>query len=72
AAAYAYAITKNHPFLDGNKRTGIASALFFLKLNDISVNSTMDELFNLTIAIAVSKKTETDIASFFEQKSVKN
>ena len=37
AAAYAFGLARNHPFLDGNKRTGWASAVLFLRLNDISL-----------------------------------
>src|SRR5438105_60286 len=37
AAAYLFHITQNHPFVDGNKRTGLASALVFLELNNISI-----------------------------------
>ena len=72
AAAYMYAITKNHPFLDGNKRTGIATAILFLERNDILIEATIDELFELAISTATSKNTESDIALFFEQKSVEN
>lgn len=72
AAAYMYAITKNHPFLDGNKRTAMAAAILFLESNDISINTTIDELFDLAIATAISKNTEDDVALFFEQKSIKN
>jgi death-on-curing protein len=71
-AAYMYAITKNHPFLDGNKRTGMAASILFLERNDMVINATIDELFNLAITTAVSKNTEDDIALFFEQKSIKN
>lgn len=72
AAAYMYSIIKNHPFVDGNKRTAIAIAMLFLKRNDIEINATSEELFDLTIATAVSKYTERHIALFFEEKSVKN
>lgn len=71
-AAYLFSIIKNHPFVDGNKRTAIAVAILFLERNDILINATVDELFDLAIATAVSKNTETSIALFFEQKSVKN
>jgi death-on-curing protein len=37
AAAYAYHLCQNHPFLDGNKRTALATALVFLELNGVSV-----------------------------------
>lgn len=33
AAAYAFGIARNHPFIDGNKRTGLHAALLFVKLN---------------------------------------
>jgi death-on-curing protein len=37
AAAYAFHICQNHPFVDGNKRTALASALVFLEMNGISL-----------------------------------
>ena len=37
AAAYAFHICKNHPFLDGNKRTALVSALVFLEINGVSL-----------------------------------
>lgn len=72
AAAYMYAIIKNHPFLDGNKRTAIATTLLFLKRNDFQIDATTDELFNLAIETAASKNSEINIALFFEKKSIKN
>jgi death-on-curing protein len=39
AAAYAFHIAQNQPFLDGNKRTGVTSALAFLELNGISTSA---------------------------------
>ena len=72
AAAYMYAITKNHPFLDGNKRTGIAVAILFLERNDILIEATIDELFDLAISTATSKNTESIIALFFEQKAIQH
>jgi len=72
AAAYMSSIIKNHPFLDGNKRTGLLTALIFLKANNIEIKATNSELFDLTIAIAQSHITEQDIAIFFKQKTIKN
>lgn len=37
AAAYAYHLCQNHPFIDGNKRTALACALLFLELNGIAI-----------------------------------
>lgn len=72
AAAYMYAIIKNHPFLDGNKRTGLTAAILFLIHNDIFINAQDNELFDLTVAMAQSKVTETEAAIFFKEKSVKH
>jgi death-on-curing protein len=37
AAAYLYHIVQNHPFIDGNKRTGAAAAIIFLSMNDMEL-----------------------------------
>lgn len=53
AAAYLYHIVQNHPFEDGNKRTGTAAAaLVFLDLNGIEVDFTTEELVEFTLAVA--------------------
>lgn len=44
AAAYAFHICKDHPFVDGNKRTGLVSALVFLEINGISVLDPREKL----------------------------
>ena len=50
AAAYITCLTMRHPFVDGNKRTALASALTFLYLNGYSVEERYDEdLADLTI-----------------------
>ncbi len=67
--AYAFSLIKNHPFLDGNKRTGILVALLFLAYNDIDLTASQEELYDLTMQIAESKITENNIALFFRNKS---
>ena len=52
AAAYLSHTTRNHPFLDGNKRTGAASALVFLDLHEIEVTASDDALYDLVIGVA--------------------
>lgn len=69
AAAYAFGIIKNHPFLDGNKRTGLVVTLLFLAYNDITLNVSQQELYDITMQIAESKITEKEIALFFKNKS---
>ncbi len=52
AAAYAFHIAQNQPFLDGNKRTGLLAALVFLDLNGVLVPDPEGRLFAAMIAIA--------------------
>jgi len=53
AAQVAYAICKNHPFIDGNKRTAVTAMLVILRMNDISLLYAQQELVTLGIGIAV-------------------
>lgn len=68
AAGYAYNIIKNHPFIDGNKRTGIVCCLIFLHFNDIEIEFAQEELYKLGIAIATSKIDIDKIAVVFKKK----
>jgi len=52
AARQAYGIIRNHPFIDGNKRTGLFVMLVFLELNSIELNFNQSELVFLGISIA--------------------
>lgn len=63
AAAYLFHLVSNHPFVDGNKRVGLASALVFLELNGFVVEHGTDELYELTMGIAegaLDKASATD------------
>jgi death-on-curing protein len=62
AAAYAFHIAQNHPFIDGNKRAGLASALVFLELNGISVSVQTNKLYDAMIAVASGKLGKADFA----------
>ena len=55
AAAYLFYICKNHPFLDGNKRTAMMSAIVFLRLNGIEPRPDSDEWEELMLDVAGSK-----------------
>ncbi|MDR2571608.1 MAG: type II toxin-antitoxin system death-on-curing family toxin [Oscillospiraceae bacterium] len=52
AGRMAYAVCKNHPFFDGNKRAAITSMLIMLRLNDIVPSYTQQELIDLGLGIA--------------------
>jgi death-on-curing protein len=55
AAAYAFHISQNHPFIDGNKRTGLASALVFLDINGFAVQRPDKYLYDAMISISTSQ-----------------
>jgi death-on-curing protein len=55
AAAYLFYLCRNHPFIDGNKRVGMASAIVFLRLNGIQPTPDSDEWENLVLDIASSR-----------------
>jgi death-on-curing protein len=61
-AAYLFPIVSNHPFLDGNKRTGLLSALVFLDLNGIAVERESARLYDLTMAVAEGRADKKKVA----------
>ena len=66
AAAYLFHIVMNHPFVDGNKRTGTAAALVFLDINGISIDAKSGELSDLTLAVSMGNAGKREITQFFE------
>jgi death-on-curing protein len=74
AAIYCYNIICNHIFSDGNKRTGLASALLFLNLNgfDLSLNINDDTLTNYILKIASGESNLEECRSWFAENVVEN
>lgn len=70
ASAYLFHIVSNHPFIDGNKRTGSASAIVFLELNGVEIDADEDGLIDITIAVASGKAGKPEIAAFFRDRAV--
>jgi len=66
AAALMVSLIHNHPFLDGNERTGIAAAAMFLRMNGYQVNATNTELEEFTLRVAQSKHRIEDMAGWFQ------
>ena len=62
AAAYLFHISRNQPFVDGNKRTALACCLLFLSINDIEIDADPLELEDLTVATAEGEKQKSEIA----------
>lgn len=61
ASQLCYSLIENHPFVDGNKRIGVHLMLFFLKLNNIEVNYSQQELIDFGLDIASGKMSKNDI-----------
>jgi death on curing protein len=69
AAAYAYGIAKNHPFLDGNKRTSFVVCETFLNLNDCNLKATDEQALLLWMAVAEGSVTEAELAQWLRTNS---
>ena len=69
AAAYAFGIVKNHPFVDGNKRTGLIVAFTFVERNGLEVTASEEETYQKFIDLASGKLTENKLAKWIEQHS---
>jgi death-on-curing protein len=67
AAAYAFHIAENQPFLDGNKRTGLGAALVFLRLNGFRVVDPDEALYDAMIAIAERRLDKGGLAGVLER-----
>ena len=67
AAAYLYHIAKNHPFMDGNKRTAFATMIAFLSMNGYDLNLSSEEAYTLVMRIAQGEMTKEEISEFIQQ-----
>lgn len=70
AASLTYGIIKNHPFIDGNKRTAFVICNLFLELNNILLKTSMQDKYLNTIRLAEGSLSEKDFALWLEQNSV--
>ena len=70
AAAYLFHLVKNHPFVDGNKRVGLGSALAFLGMNGLWVKATSDHLVVLTLGVVEGRVSKSEAAVFFATHAV--
>lgn len=69
AAAYAFHIAENQPFLDGNKRTALVSALVFLDINGFEILDVEMRLYDAMIAIAKKEMDKFDLAKLLKELS---
>jgi death on curing protein len=71
AAVYVRNIIAHHPFLDGNKRTGVTTASVFLSENDHAIVAKEGEFYSLALHIAEDKWDYEEIAKWFESRATK-
>lgn len=65
AAAYAFGLARNHPFVDGNKRTAWVAARLFLRLNGAVIRFDQAEAIRTMLALAAGELAEDELADWF-------
>ena len=68
AAAYAYGIARNHPFVDGNKRTALVAARTFLILNAVDLEATQDDKVLTFLNLAEGTISEEELADWIRKR----
>jgi death on curing protein len=68
AAAYAYGIARDHPFVDGNKRTALVAARTFLILNGVDIEATQDAKFLTFLHLAEGAISEEELADWIRKR----
>jgi death-on-curing protein len=69
AAAYAFGLVRNHPFLDGNKRIGFTTAVVSLVINGLEFTASEADATLKTLALAAHKLSETGYADWLKAHS---
>lgn len=69
AAAYAFGIMKNHPFVDGNKRTALVIAFAFLDVNGIEINASEEDAYRVFMDLASSRVSEEELGAWISDNS---
>jgi death-on-curing protein len=65
AAAYAFGVARNHPFVDGNKRTAWVLARLFLALNGVKIAFAPEDAIRTMLALAAGELSEEELADWF-------
>src|SRR3546814_7427660 len=72
AAAYAYGIARNHPFVDGNKRTAWVAARPFFAMNQIELMFNKRDAIQIVLALAAGELPEEELSRWFRDHSVQS
>jgi death-on-curing protein len=68
AASYAFGLARNHPFVDGNKRTALVVAEAFLELNGYSLNATNAEVVVVFLSLASGELSEEYLTAWLRER----
>jgi death-on-curing protein len=68
AAALMHSLVLNHPFLDGNKRIGVAAGELFLRINGVELDASDEELESVTLSVATGQVEVEALAIWFRQR----
>jgi death-on-curing protein len=71
AAAYAFGLSKDHPFHDGNKRTALVVAETFLELNGYELNADDQDCYRIIMGVAAGELNEGQLFEWFDSHTVK-
>jgi death-on-curing protein len=71
AAAYAYGLAKNHPFVDGNKRIALTAAAVFLEINGWRLQAEEADAAVIFVELAAGTLPESELATWLEQHSTR-
>jgi death on curing protein len=69
AAAYAFGISSNHPFVDGNKRTALVVSFAFLDVNGLEVTAPQEDAYLTILGLAAGEISEEQLAAWFERNT---
>jgi death-on-curing protein len=69
AAAYAFGISSNHPFVDGNKRTALLVSFAFLDVNGLEVTASQEDAFLTILGLAAGEISEDQLTLWFERNT---
>jgi len=69
AAAYLFHIVSNHPFVDGNKRTGAVAAYIFLSMNGVTLKASGTSFGKVVMRVARGKAGKAEVAEFLRRNS---
>jgi death-on-curing protein len=69
AASYAFGISSNHPFVDGNKRTALVVSFGFLDVNGFEVMASPEDAYLTILSLAAGELTEEQLEQWFEKNT---